>query len=118
MGAASLVFFKGAVFDFALTLPCPRLFHAQPFAAPGVRQRPCALTQRSDGTQAVAVVVARGARPQHSRGLVDVQPLRVPGDDATTRVRLFHEIVSVIGVDAGAGTGRFLRNATKRIIGE
>jgi len=45
------------------------------------------------------MVVARGGRTEHRQRFVDVEALRVAGNDSPAAVRFFDEVVAVVGED-------------------
>ena len=44
------------------------------------------------------MVEARHRRTEHGERFIEVETLRVPGDDNTRRIRFLNEIVQIIGV--------------------
>jgi hypothetical protein len=74
------------------------------------------VAQGSDGAESVRLVVTRCGRTQHRQKFIDVPGLRIAGYNCTAGIDLLDETVAIVGVDAGARTGRFLDAPSEGIV--
>ena len=78
---------------------------------------PAALLSEVTEPSPVGMEVARRSRAQHDQWLIDVLRLRITRNHCARRVGLFHQIVSVVGIDAGGACGgRFVDSSSERVV--
>lgn len=64
------------------------------------------------------MVIARRRATKDCRRLIDVSGLRVTRNRCSACIGFFDEVVTIVGVDAGAGTGGFVDSSAEGIVFE
>src|SRR5260370_19867430 len=81
----------------------------------GLGQYPGSIGQRRDGAQPVRFVEIGRSPAQHCQWFVDVEALRVVGDNGARGVHFLDEVVAIVEVNAGPWRG-LLDAAPERIV--
>src|SRR2546425_7655483 len=82
----------------------------------GVGNRASGIAQRGDAAKPIRFVVTGGAGAEHGQRLIDVLCLRVASDNCARGVSFFHQVISIVRVDARAARRRFVYASAEGVV--